>query len=156
MQSCTLLRNYAYGANESPNYGCSGANNILWGNYPYDLQTGDGPYSNSCYGTKVGSPTIGIGVITNYPVFTTDWSAAAAAANTGTNWVYAVPALVSNSPCVNVGTNYPWMVGALDLSGNSRIYADTVDMGAYEYRPSAAVAIEDYSARALLLWRMMQ
>lgn len=156
MQSCTLLRNYAYGANESPNYLCSGANNILWGNFPYDLQTVDGPYSNTCYGTKVGSPTLGANVITNYPIFTTDWSAAGTAANTGTNWVYAVPALASNSPCVNVGTNQPWMVGALDLAGNDRIYADIVDMGAYEWLPVADTVSEDYSARALMLWRSMQ
>jgi len=37
------------------------------------------------------------------------------------------------SPCINVGTNMPWMIGAKDIEGNNRIIDGTVDMGAYEY-----------------------
>ena len=36
-----------------------------------------------------------------------------------------------NSPCLNSGTNQPWMVGATDLDGGPRII-NVVDMGAYE------------------------
>lgn len=36
------------------------------------------------------------------------------------------------SPCVDKGTNQPWMAGAGDLGGNMRIIKRVVDMGAYE------------------------
>jgi len=38
------------------------------------------------------------------------------------------------SPCVNTGTNQPWMMNAVDLQGNARILKTIVDMGAYETR----------------------
>lgn len=41
--------------------------------------------------------------------------------------------LLSNSPCINKGTNMDWMIGATDLDGNSRVQGGIVDMGAYEY-----------------------
>jgi photosystem II stability/assembly factor-like uncharacterized protein len=37
------------------------------------------------------------------------------------------------SPCINTGTNEPWMSGATDLDGVQRIIGAVVDMGAYEY-----------------------
>jgi len=37
-----------------------------------------------------------------------------------------------NSPCVNAGTNQPWMDNTVDLDGNPRIRYGIVDMGAYE------------------------
>jgi len=40
--------------------------------------------------------------------------------------------LASNSPCINRGTNLPWMAGATDMEGNPRILCGCVDMGAYE------------------------
>jgi len=43
--------------------------------------------------------------------------------------------LLSASPCIDSGTNLPWMTGATDLDGNPRIYDDIVDMGAYEFIP---------------------
>ena len=46
--------------------------------------------------------------------------------------------LDTNSPCLNVGTNMLWMIGAKDLSGNPRIFAGIVDMGAYEFVPEPA------------------
>jgi hypothetical protein len=39
----------------------------------------------------------------------------------------------SDSMCINTGTNMDWMVGALDLDGNSRLVDGRVDIGAYEY-----------------------
>jgi len=49
--------------------------------------------------------------------------------------------LQAGSPCINAGTNLPWMVGATDLDGNPRILPipnGRVDMGAYEYIPEPA------------------
>jgi len=43
--------------------------------------------------------------------------------------------LLSASPCIDSGTNLPWMTVAKDLDGNPRIYDGIVDMGAYEYIP---------------------
>ena len=40
--------------------------------------------------------------------------------------------LLRNSPCQDMGTNLPWMVGAKDLDGASRINNRRVDLGAYE------------------------
>ena len=48
--------------------------------------------------------------------------------------------LLSNSPCINMGTNQDWMIGVTDLDGNPRIYGGgRVDMGAYEYQGSLSV-----------------
>ena len=63
--------------------------------------------------------------------------------NCGVGNIYANPEFVSQqdleltslSPCINKGTNLPWMIGATDLAGNSRIINGTIDMGAYEYLP---------------------
>ena len=41
--------------------------------------------------------------------------------------------LLSNSPCLNAGTNQDWMAGARDADGNHRIILNVVDVGAYEY-----------------------
>ena len=41
--------------------------------------------------------------------------------------------LLSNSPCVNAGTNQAWMTGAHDVDGNHRIILNVVDVGACEY-----------------------
>jgi len=40
--------------------------------------------------------------------------------------------LLSNSPCINTGTNAAWMIGGVDLDGSNRIQKVVVDMGAYE------------------------
>jgi hypothetical protein len=36
------------------------------------------------------------------------------------------------SPCIDTGSNLPWMTTAFDLAGNGRIYRRTVDIGAHE------------------------
>jgi hypothetical protein len=48
--------------------------------------------------------------------------------------------LLSGSPCINGGTNLPWMLTALDLDGNPRILpvGGVVDMGCYEFVPEPA------------------
>ncbi len=44
--------------------------------------------------------------------------------------------LAAGSPCVDAGTNEPWMSGAIDLAGNNRILNGTVDIGSYELDPN--------------------
>jgi hypothetical protein len=39
----------------------------------------------------------------------------------------------AGSPCINAGTNQPWMASANDLAGRARIMLGTVDIGAYEF-----------------------
>ena len=41
--------------------------------------------------------------------------------------------LLSNSPCLNAGTNQDWMAGAREAGGNNRLILNVVDVGAYEY-----------------------
>ena len=52
--------------------------------------------------------------------------------------------LLPSSPCINVGTNLPWMTGAADLDGNPRIADSTVDMGAYEWMDSDGDGLSDW------------
>lgn len=40
--------------------------------------------------------------------------------------------LQASSPCINMGTNLPWMLVSLDLAGQRRIREGRVDQGAYE------------------------
>lgn len=47
--------------------------------------------------------------------------------------------LRGNSPCVNRGTNEPWMLTGTDLDGGPRIHFGTVDMGAYEHLPPGTI-----------------
>jgi hypothetical protein len=39
------------------------------------------------------------------------------------------------SPCIDAGTNLPYVYTTKDLDGNPRLYGDRVDMGAYEFIP---------------------
>ena len=43
--------------------------------------------------------------------------------------------LSCGSPCINAGTNQPWMVGAMDIAGERRVARIIVDIGAYEVQP---------------------
>jgi hypothetical protein len=46
--------------------------------------------------------------------------------------------LQAGSPCINSGTNLPWMSNAVDLAGSPRIANGRVDMGAYEAEATPA------------------
>ena len=41
--------------------------------------------------------------------------------------------LLPTSPCLNVGTNLPYVFTSTDFAGNPRLVGNKVDMGAYEY-----------------------
>lgn len=45
--------------------------------------------------------------------------------------------LAADSPCINWGITLPWMQGALDIEGRTRVdrFSGIVDLGAYEYMP---------------------
>ena len=126
LNNCTLSGNSAYsggGVINATLYNC-----IVYYNSP-------NPYS-SCtlhYCCTMSDPG-GIGNITNEPMFVDR-----AAGNLR---------LLSNSPCINAGTNQNWMVGAVDLDSNSRIYGGgRVDMGAYEYQGSLSVISTNWLAQ---------
>jgi hypothetical protein len=57
--------------------------------------------------------------------------------------------LAPGSPCIDTGTNEPWMGSATDLEGNPRIWDGVVDMGCYEWVPEPAAAM---AAVFALLW----
>ncbi|MBN1669871.1 MAG: PKD domain-containing protein [Kiritimatiellae bacterium] len=46
---------------------------------------------------------------------------------------FSNPHIVSNSPCVNAGTNLSWMAGAADPDGDARILDGIVDIGCDEF-----------------------
>ncbi len=47
--------------------------------------------------------------------------------------------LQASSPCIDAGTNLPYVYTTTDLDGNPRLLGDRVDMGAYEYIPEPGV-----------------
>ena len=113
LYNCTLTGNSAYYGGGV--YGGTLYNCIVY----YNTATDD---FNFCGGTLNYCCTLpapgGMGNMTNEPMF-----AYLAGGNLR---------LLSNSPCVNAGTNQDWMVDAMDLDGRPRILGGRVDMGAYE------------------------
>jgi hypothetical protein len=71
--------------------------------------------------------------------------------NYATNNIFVNPLFVNkdtgdfhlrmDAPCINAGTNEPWMNGAVDLDGHHRIdiFSGMVDMGCYEYLPAGSM-----------------
>ena len=47
---------------------------------------------------------------------------------------------LASGPCIDGGIGSDWMNGAVDLDGKARVIGDAVDIGCYEYSPSALVA----------------
>ncbi len=94
-------------------------NCIIYDNYapvnPNYRNDGSGWSYNYCCTYPMVS---GTGNITNNPLFV--------------NAVQRNYRLSAKSPCIDAGTNLPWMVTATDLDGYQRIQGRKVDIGAYE------------------------
>ncbi len=91
-------------------------NSIIWGNQQQIY--GDDDFYTSAYNCIESWTRLDHGTISNDPQFVD-----AAAGDFR---------LLDTSPCINAGTNMPWMWTATDLDGNPRIQYDVVDMGCYE------------------------
>jgi hypothetical protein len=100
-------------------------NSIVCSNSPVDilsLATSTNFYTNCCLGSTNGLGVVdGARNITNSPCFA--------------GFARQDFRLARTSPCINTGTNQPWMGGARDLDGWTRLDPEsgTVDMGCYEY-----------------------
>jgi hypothetical protein len=118
LYNCTLSGNSSTEGGGAA-YGGTLVNSISWGNNKEDDSVTE---SYSC-----GVGYSGTGSITNDPQFVGSGD-------------YRLQA---GSPCINVGTNGAWTVGAKDLDGKDRIYpvGGTVDMGAYEWSPALSKVI---------------
>ncbi len=102
-------------------------NCIFWGNgHSNDFYVRQGSSLNVSYSLAEKAMT-GTAMLTNDPLFI--------AVGMGDYHVQ------SDSPCVNSGSNLPWMVTATDLDGNPRIAMLRVDMGCYEVVPEPLVAM---------------
>jgi len=130
VQNCTITKNTSLDPAGIRCYlGGSVYNSIVYYNNGADFGSfgaGDSwTCDYSCVSTDVGAPhnTMADPMFTSYAL---------------DNYV-----LQGVSPCINTGSNMPWMVGEVDMNGNQRILFDIVDMGAYESdvpEPAAAAA----------------
>jgi len=123
VESCTIVSNYAgvAGGGLYFNGPAVGTNNIVYFNTApnganFTNTAGNAGLNYSCVIPAVN----GAGNITNNPVLK--------------NLAGGDYRLRMTSPCVNAGTNQPWMTNAVDLEGNARILKNIVDMGTYETR----------------------
>jgi hypothetical protein len=130
--NCTVVNNAAGGG------GGGVYNGQMWNSIIYFNTAGWGStYNNwykdssiaftNCCTMPTNSAGWAVGNITNNPML--------ADTNSG-NY-----RLTSASPCINAGTNEPWMNGAVDLDGHHRIdiFSGMVDMGCYEYLPAGSM-----------------
>ncbi len=145
LYGCLLLGNEAYwdggGAGDSTLHSCTLAGNLAGGN-------GGGTYWCTLLNCIVYYNSAGSGA--NYSGGTLDYCCTtplpAGAGHVATPPDFVNPGsgygpthapgdyrLLTNSPCIDKGTNLPWMVGANDLDGSPRILNSIVDMGAYEF-----------------------
>ena len=125
IESCTIVSNYAKVAGGGvyiTGSDSSGTNNVIY----FNTAANGANFTNNTVGA-VGLnyscviPAVGgIGNTTNNPILK--------------NLAGGDYRLRITSPCVNAGTNLPWMTNAVDLDGNARILKIIVDMGAYETR----------------------
>lgn len=147
LESCTIVSNrstYGAGAENGLIRNC-----IAYGNYQlhpnpeFATSTGFVNIANATVTYTCTTPEqSGTGNITNDPRFV--------------DFVGGDYRLAADSPCINVGTNEDWMIGATDLDGGPRMVNVIVDMGCYEYLPRRfRVLIETEDARDQgALWRL--
>jgi hypothetical protein len=123
LYNCTLVDNWAAGAGGGVDWSTM-FNCIVWSNVAaFGSNFFHFSASYSC-----SEPFLpGVGNISNDPLF-----------------VYTATGdyhLLEISPCVDTGTNLPWMAGATDLDGNPRSTGGRIDMGCYEYIPEPGAAV---------------
>lgn len=139
VESCTIVSNSAATAGgglylrDNAPYTVKNYNNIIWFNgvdsgtssnvYNYDAAASNGFYH--CAVPPAPGVTAGQGNRTDDPRFV-DWA--------GGNF-----RLADGSPCINAGTNMPWMLDpdAVDAEGRARLdrFSRLADIGCYEYVP---------------------
>ena len=130
LYNCTILGNSADYSSGGAFYGASFNCIVYYNTAPNEANYSGGMFKYCCTAPNPGYP----GNITNEPMFVD-----VAAGNLR---------LLSNSPCINTGTNQTWMIGATDLDGYSRIYGGgRVDIGAYEYQSSFSVIPTNWLAQ---------
>ena len=134
IQNCTITQNKNINDDYNDNYYAAGItyrynakpniqNCIIFNNYPDDISI-DEPAAlyNNCIGNWIEDDN---GNITNRPEFIS---------NTDFRLLYI-------SPCIDAGTNMPYVFNIKDLDGNNRVFNDIVDMGAYEYNTNFPVFV---------------
>lgn len=137
MENCTVVRNSASDAGGGiyrRDYPAAGAiaavtNSIFYHNTGGDVLNGDDAIFGYCCASN-GLTAGNNGNITNNPVFVASGSGA------GQTAVLGNYRLSPQSPCINAGTNQPWMTDGVDLDGRRRLitmFGPNVDMGAYEF-----------------------
>jgi hypothetical protein len=118
MNGCTLSSNSAPLGGGAYDYVMS--NCIAYYN---SAPTGSNYSSGSLnYCCTMPLPTNGVANITNEPLFV--------------NLIGGNLRILSNSPCINAGHNYP--TNLTDMDGNPRVVGGTVDIGAYEFQSPAS------------------
>ncbi len=135
LSGCTIVSNVAGNATHaavnlfagSSMTNCIVYSNKVAGSYGNDVKYAAGVEANISYSCAPGNLPAGQGNITEPPTFQ-DFA--------GGDYRPA-----SDSPTVNAGTNEPWMDGARDLAGRTRIdpFSLRADMGAYEFLPAGAL-----------------
>jgi hypothetical protein len=124
LYNCTLSNNTKEGFYDNASWGVSPyrsiSNSISWGNESDDYYDGVAIDDYSCSAVAIGSHST-----RNNPQFL--------------NPIVVDYRLSETSPCLDTGSNYPWMtdpadVRSEDLDSNPRVYptGGIVDMGAYE------------------------
>lgn len=120
IRNCTILANTAgsRGGGTTVQNGGTFENTIIYGNQDllgqenyYGFFTPEATYTYCC----LTPLTNGMGNISQIPLADE-----------------ATGELPAYSPCVDAGTNRPWMAGATDVEGDPRVFNETVDIGADE------------------------
>ena len=128
VNNCTIAFNYDEGVAVGNGSYVYMTNCIVWGHGGYQVTTN--PVQTVVFSDIEGGYP-GVGNINSHPLFM-DSSA-------------LDYQLTEGSPCINSGTNLPWMAPpTTDLEGNERIYDGTVDMGCYEFIPEPCLFIIYY------------
>ncbi len=127
LESCTIVSNRAQ--TKPGGLFCQNSNIvvncIIYSNLVEDLTAGVSVFTNCC--TPTAASLLGANNIPDYPAF---------ADPSNNDW-----RLTADSPCVNAGTNEPWVESAVDLPGHTRAdrFSRQVDIGAYEYVPAGSM-----------------